>query len=175
MKTTALLVGIYLVAIVAANLFITELGPEASIYTAFALIGLDLAVRDRLHEGWRGRQLALRMGALIVAGSAVSWVVQADAGRIALASAVAFGVSLTADALVFSKLDALERPRWERWNGSNVASAVVDSILFPTLAFGVLLPEIIVGQVGAKIAGGLVWTFVLLGVYARRDDHAARA
>lgn len=46
-------------------------------------------------------------------------------------------------------------------NGSNVAGALVDSAVFPTLAFGEVLPLVILGQFAAKSAGGAVWSLVL--------------
>ena len=48
-----------------------------------------------------------------------------------------------------------------RVNGSNVFSAAVDSAVFPTLAFGVFLPWVILGQFAAKVAGGFVWSMIL--------------
>jgi uncharacterized PurR-regulated membrane protein YhhQ (DUF165 family) len=46
-------------------------------------------------------------------------------------------------------------------NGSNVLSAAVDSVLFPTIAFGALLPVIVLGQFAAKVLGGAVWSWIL--------------
>ena len=48
---------IYLVAIVSANLLIIWFGPAVSILNAFFLIGLDLSLRDRLHDLWKGEGL----------------------------------------------------------------------------------------------------------------------
>jgi hypothetical protein len=33
--------------------------------------------------------------------------------------------------------------------------------LFPTIAFGVLMPEIIALQFAAKVVGGVVWSFII--------------
>jgi hypothetical protein len=65
---TALLVLLWLAAITAANLISAHFGPEASIYNAFALIGLTLVIRDRLHDAWKTYRV-LKMGALILTGS----------------------------------------------------------------------------------------------------------
>jgi hypothetical protein len=149
------LIGLYLAAIVAANLIITRFGPSATIVTAFLFIGLDITVRDRLHESWRGGSLWPRMAALIASGSLLSWLVNRNAGPIALASFVAFAASGIADTLVYH---ALRRRAWiVKVNGSNVVSAAVDSLIFPTLAFGMLLPWVVLGQFIAKVAGGAVW------------------
>jgi hypothetical protein len=37
----------------------------------------------------------------------------------------------------------------------------VDSVLFPTIAFGAFLPAIVLGQFVAKVAGGAVWSWIL--------------
>jgi hypothetical protein len=58
MHSSALpLVGLYIAAITAANLLVAEFGPVISPLNAFFLIGLDLSLRDRLHDLWAGRQL----------------------------------------------------------------------------------------------------------------------
>ena len=158
MNSTALVV-LYLAAIVAANLIIARLGPQATVVTAFLLIGLDITARDRLHEAWQGRRLWPKMAALIAAGSLLSWLLNRNAGPIALASFVAFAASSVADTLTYH---LLRRRAWTvKVNGSNVVSAAVDSLVFPTLAFGMLLPLVVLGQFVAKVAGGALWAMVL--------------
>lgn len=155
-------VGIYLAAIVAANLLAAEYGPAITPYTAFLLIGVDLTLRDYLHDRWPLRYPTgwrWMMAGLIVTGGLLSWLVQPDAGRIALASSVAFMVSALLDTLVYHALGS--RPWMVRANGSNVVGAAADSILFPTLAFGVFLPLIILGQFAAKVGGGLLWSAII--------------
>lgn len=154
-----ILVAVYLAAIVAANLLAAAFGPAITVWNAFLFIGLDLSTRDRLHDRWSGRRLGVRMGGLIVAGGFLSWVVNRDAGPIALASVVAFTLAAATDAGVYH---LLRRRGWlERSNVSNVAGAAVDSLVFPTLAFGGILPWITFGQFLAKVGGGFVWTLVL--------------
>jgi hypothetical protein len=162
--STVALVALYLAAIVAANLLIAAFGPSLTLVTAFFLIGLDITARDRLHESWRGRGLWLKMAALIATGSLVSWLLNRNAGPIALASFVAFAASSTVDALTYH---ALRRREWMvKVNASNIVSAAVDSAVFPTLAFGTLLPWIVLGQFAAKVAGGALWA-ALLGLKRR--------
>src|SRR5688572_27457473 len=91
----------YLVAVVAANLIVTQFGPSASVATALFLIGATLTLRDVLHDRWQGRGLTLRMAGLIGAGAFVSWVLNRNAGPIALASCIAFAASESTDALVY--------------------------------------------------------------------------
>jgi len=37
----------------------------------------------------------------------------------------------------------------------------VDSLIFPTLAFGALMPHIVAMQFVAKVAGGALWSWLL--------------
>jgi uncharacterized PurR-regulated membrane protein YhhQ (DUF165 family) len=141
---TILLVGLYLAAIVIANITVALFGPSVVVLNAFLFIGLDLTTRDRLHEQWQtGR--AWKMGLLIAAGSLISWLLNRAVAPIALASCVAFALSAIADTIVYTWLH--DRPWWVKVNGSNVVSAAVDSLLFPTLAFRCLPAVDCVGAV----------------------------
>lgn len=158
---TYLLLGLYLLAIVAANLSIVYFGPQAAIWNAFLLIGLDLTARDRLHEQWQGPALWPRMLILIATGSLLSWWLNADAARIALASFLAFALAGLSDAIIYQLLG--DKSRILKVNGSNVVSAIVDTIIFVLIAG---LPVwIIPGQIAAKIIGGFLWSFILFGKY----------
>ena len=74
MPDTPRWVALYLAAIVAANLLVAQFGPAVAVLNAFWLIGLDLSLRDILHERWADDQLVLRMGLLIATGGVVSYV-----------------------------------------------------------------------------------------------------
>jgi hypothetical protein len=153
------LVLIYLLAIVAANLLAARFGPAVTVLNAFCFIGLDLSARDELHAHWQGRHLRLRMLVLLSSGGLLAFLL-GGSGHIALASSLAFIAAGGADALVYHALGG--RTRRIRINGSNLAGALVDSVLFPLLAFGVPLSwALILGQFGAKMAGGMLWALVL--------------
>lgn len=154
-----LIVGMYLVAVVAANLTVAWWGPSVSIVNAFLFIGLDLTARDRLHDAWGGNGLLWKMAALIASGGLLSYLLNRDAGQIAIASTVAFATAASVDAGVYHLLR--HRRFLVRANGSNVPGAVVDSLVFPTLAFGGLLPLVTLGQFAAKVLGGFVWSVIL--------------
>jgi len=152
---------LYLTAIITANLLTAHFGPSMSIINAFLFIGLDLTARDHLHETWRRQGLVWKMALLIATGSALSYVLNRNAGPIALASFVAFTGAGLADALTYHALG--DRVRLVKINGSNVVSAAVDSILFPALAFGFpLLWPVMLGQFAAKTLGGAAWSLVLV-------------
>lgn len=144
----------YAVAMVAANLLVATFGPAISPINAFLLIGLDLTLRDWLHV----RLKTWQMGGLILGTGALTYLLNPAAGMIAVASAVSFLVAALVDWAVFVKTTG----SWiKRANVSNTAGAAVDSLLFPTIAFGVLMPEIVALQFVAKVSGGAVWSYFL--------------
>ncbi len=144
----------YAVAMVAANLLVATFGPSISPINAFLLIGLDLTLRDWLHV----RLKTWQMGGLIVGTGALTYLLNPAAGMIAVASAVSFLAAALVDWAVFVKTTG----SWiKRANISNTAGAAVDSLLFPTIAFGVLMPEIVALQFVAKVSGGAVWSYFL--------------
>jgi uncharacterized PurR-regulated membrane protein YhhQ (DUF165 family) len=154
------LVCLYLIAIVLANLSVAKFGPNATILNAFLFIGLDLSSRDKLHEAWKGKGLFWKMVLLIAVGSFLSWLLNKNAGPIAIASLVAFAASASTDTMIYSLLHS--RPHFVKINGSNILSAAVDSVLFPALAFGFpLLFSVMIWQFIAKVLGGFVWSIVL--------------
>lgn len=162
-----LYITLYLSAIILANLSVAHFGPAVSVVNAFLFIGLDLTSRDRLHESWQGNGLLWKMAALIAAGSILSWLLNRNTGPIAVASFVAFAAAASVDALAYHRL--LHLPHWARINGSNIPAALVDSIVFPVLAFGwPPLLWVILGQFLAKVAGGFLWSVLLLP--RRRSD-----
>lgn len=156
---TRIAVAVFVGSIVAANLLVAHFGPWFSPINAFVLIGLDLSLRDWLHDKWRDE--LWRIGALIAAAGVISYFLNPAAGRIAVASTAAFTIAATVDALVYHRLiDA----RWlVRSNGSNIAGAAADSVTFPLIAFGWFpgLPAVIALQFAAKVAGGGVWSAAL--------------
>lgn len=153
---------IYIAALVAANMGVAWFGPAAMPVIAFCLIGLDLTLRDRLHDRWRGRHLWPRMLGLIVTAGLVSYWLNPASGPIALASVAAFGLASLADAGAYHLLAG--RSWGVRANGSNVVGATVDSLVFPVMAFGAALPSIVLAQLVAKVAGGMVWAIIIAWV-----------
>lgn len=149
-----LAVAIYAAAMIGANLSVAAFGPVVTPINAFLLIGLDLALRDWLHVRLR----PIQMGALIASTGMLTYMLNPAAGMIAVASSVAFTAAALVDWTTFAKL----RGSWlYRANGSNVAGAAVDSLLFPTIAFGALMPGIVLAQFVAKVAGGAMWAYLL--------------
>lgn len=147
-------IAVYAAAMTLANLSVAAFGPSISPINAFVLIGLDLALRDWLHV----RLKVWQMGSLIAATGALTYTLNPAAGQIAVASACAFTAAALVDWSAFARL----RGSWMfRANGSNVAGAAVDSLLFPTIAFGALMPHIVAMQFVAKVAGGALWAWLI--------------
>lgn len=145
----------YVAAMVTANLLVWWLGPWFSPINSFFLIGFDLTLRDVMHERYTRWQLA----GVICVGGILTWLLNPSAAQIAIASASAFVTAAIVDSLTY---EWLRRHHWfVRSNGSNVVGAAVDSVLFPTIAFGVFLPHIIALQFLAKVGGGAIWSVIL--------------
>jgi len=164
------MVALYVSAMVAANLLIAWLGPWFSPINAFVLIGLDLSLRDRLHDAWQGKYLGTKLAALVAAAGLISYLLNPASGQIAIASVVAFVAAMTTDSVAYQLLK--NRPWMQRANGSNVAGAAVDSVIFPTLAFGVLMPHIVLLQFMAKVLGGAVWSLIIKKSFKQEEAAA---
>jgi uncharacterized PurR-regulated membrane protein YhhQ (DUF165 family) len=144
----------YAVAMIAANLLVATFGPSVTAINAFLLIGLDLTLRDWLHF----RLKTWQMGGLIIGTGLITYALNPASEMIAVASAVSFLAASIVDWSIFVKTTG----SWiKRANVSNTAGAAVDSLLFPTIAFGALMPEIVALQFVAKVSGGAVWSYVL--------------
>jgi hypothetical protein len=151
------LVAVFLGAIVAANLITTHYGVSAVYYVAFGLIGLDLITRDRLADFW-GTTRWLKMGLLILTGGAISYYLNRNAATIAVASTIAFASSEVSEAVLYHVLR--RRPWAERAPRAAILAAVVDSVVFISIAFGFTF-EVVFLQVCCKIAGATAWTWVV--------------
>lgn len=121
--------------------------------------GLALAFRDLLHEAGGIRWVI----PTIAAGCVVSFVL--GDGRIAVASATAFLVAELVDLAVYAPL------RRRQWHtavfASNAIGAVVDSLLFLTIAGFPLTAELVGGQVLVK-AVWVTGVFLLAAEVIRR-------
>ena len=162
-----LAIAIYAGAMTLANLSVAAFGPAISPLNAFLFIGLDLTLRDWLHV----RLKIWQMGCLILVSGLLTLLLNPATGKIALASAIAFTAAATIDWLVFARL----KGAWQmRVNASNAAGALVDSLLFPTIAFGVLMPHIIAMQFVAKVFGGFLWSIILKANHETRNHSCSR-
>lgn len=141
-------IAAYIGCIVLANWLTTEFGlvpvgfglmVTAGTYAA----GAALLARDVVQDT-SGRWVAL---GCVAAGAALSFVL-ADP-FIALASAVAFLVAETADLLIYTPL---RRKGWARAVlASNTAGALLDTLLFLSIAGFPITAELVAGQMVGKV------------------------
>ena len=145
---------IYASAIILANLLVATFGPTVTPINAFFLIGLDLALRNWLSL----RMTKTSMAAMILGTGVISYLINPASGMIAVASGVAFTLAALADWATFNTVAG----HWMKRNlAGNSVGALVDSIVFPTLAFGSLMPLIVLAQFVAKVAGGSMWGYLI--------------
>ena len=161
LSRSAPLVAAFLAAIVLANLAVAAFGQVALVFTAWVLIPFDMLTRDVLHERWRGSNLIARMAGLILLGGAITLLANVGAWRVALASFAAFACAMVVNGLVFDAMFE-KHSRFVRMNTSNLAAAVLDSIVFPLVAFGALDTALSIAQAGSKFLGGVVWSGALI-------------
>lgn len=148
---------LFVIALVTANISIAIFGPWVSPINAFLLIGLDLSIRDKLHDQWNGNPY--KIGLLILIAGLVSYLLNSSTGIIAIASVIAFCMSMIVDSLVYQ---SMKNKKWlVRSNSSNIAGAATDSLIFPTIAFGGLMWEIVLLQFVSKVAGGFIWCHLI--------------
>lgn len=145
---------LYAIAIIIANSLAAKFGPSITPYTAFAFIGLDLTIKDYLQV----RLTKWQMASVIVGAGILAFAIDSSARFIAVASLIAFVVSSFADYITFR----LTSGKWlKRSMYSNAVGAAVDSIVFPTVAFGGLMPMIVAGQFVAKVAGASLFAVLV--------------
>lgn len=160
MKYTTLVIStIYIAAIVAANLLVAFFGPWFSPINSLLLIGMDLSLRDKLHDAWSCENVVLKMGSLILIAGVVSYLLNPATGMIAIASVAAFSCAMIVDSVIYQAL--IKKSKMLKMNVSNIGGAATDSIMFPTIAFGSFLPGVVALQFFAKVFGGLVWSYVI--------------
>jgi uncharacterized PurR-regulated membrane protein YhhQ (DUF165 family) len=153
--TLIIAILIYAVSMTLANLTVAAFGPVVTPVNGFVMIGLDLTLRDWLHVRLRPWQL----GILIVVAGILTYALDHSTRNIAMANTTAFTLAALVDWAVFS---SIRSDSWRfRANTSNVAGSAVDSLVFPTLAFGAFLPQVVLLQFLAKTGGGAFWTWLL--------------
>lgn len=157
----SLIVIVYLLCAIAANNIVAIFGQQALVYTAAILIPFDLTARDYLHTKWQndGLMLKVKMTALIIGGSLLSYVTNPDIKLVAIASATSFLLAGAIDYLVYQIL--IKKPLYVKMNMSNIASSIVDSLIFPFIAFGAIVWSLSIAQAAIKILGGFVWAALL--------------
>lgn len=154
----SVLIFLYITSIICGNNLIHYFGPIALPITSFFVIPLDLIIRDILQYKW-GKSYKLKIAALIMSGSLVTFLLNIEAYNVALASFCAFSCAGLLDTLIFTRLKNSSFQK--RIIVSNLFSTVLDSIVFQTVAFNNVRLDIVSLHCGLKIAGSFFWVFCL--------------
>ncbi|WP_280502035.1 VUT family protein [Nocardia farcinica] len=167
-----------LASVIAANYVTTRygfvpvgFGLQATAGTIFA--GVALALRDAIQD-LAGKWAVV---VVIVAAAVVSYFIASPA--IAVASAVAFAVAELLDFAVYTPLRARSQFGDRRWSAavlaSGVVGAVVDTVVFIGLAFGVTaISGVLVGQLVGKMWANLAYLIIGWGVGSRVERAFVR-
>jgi len=152
---TIMKIAIYLLAFIFANLIVLRYGKTGLIFTALFLIPFDFVMRCMFHEQWKGKELILKLGGLIITASLLTYFINSGSKNIAIASAVGF-ISAQIVAGVFYQL-TIKKSYFIKVNGSDFFGIIFDSIIFQMIAFSAIDTSITISQTILKIVGGLFW------------------
>jgi len=156
---TRLLILLYVLVIIIANLIAYYVGQKGLVITAFILIPFDLVLRAVFHEKWKGVRLWRNLILLIGIGSLICLVLNYDMILIAVGSFLAFLLAgLTAS--VFYQINIKKRYIY-KVNGSDLVAIVVDSFVFQYIAFSDISFLVMSGQILIKFTGGLFWYWII--------------
>lgn len=149
-----LIICVYIMSVVLANLSASYFGIWVTPLNAFLLIGLEITVRDLLHEKVSHSQLIF----IVLVAGVFSYLINMGSQNIAIASFIAVTVSCLVDYFVFSKV----KGSWlKKSNYSNVVSSATDSMIFPTVAFGSFNIAVVSAQFVLKLFGGFLWSLLI--------------
>lgn len=152
-------ISIYLVAFILANFIVLWFGRTGLIFTALFLIPFDFVMRCIFHETWKGKELILKLGALVLASSIATYLINSDTKTIAIGSALGF-ISAQIFAGIFYQL-FIKKAYWIKVNGSDAVGILIDSIVFQLIAFGSINLFITLSQFSMKLLGGVFWYWLL--------------
>ena len=152
-------ISLYLLAFVFANFIVLWFGSKGLIFTALFLVPFDFVIRCLFHETWKGMELFLKLGALVLIASALTYVINRDSLNIALGSACGF-IAAQIAAGIFYQL-TIKRNFFIKVNGSDAVGILIDSIIFQIVAFEIIIPSITLSQFLLKIVGGFFWYWII--------------
>jgi hypothetical protein len=152
-------ISIYLAAFILSNYIVLWFGSVGLIFTALFLIPFDFVMRCIFHETWKGFELIAKMLLLVICASIITYLINQDTGKIAVASIIGFsGAQLIAG--LFYQL-TIKQKYFIKVNGSDALGIIFDSIAFQLFAFGLIDWKIFLSQFFLKVAGGLFWYWAI--------------
>lgn len=154
-------VVIYLLSFVCANLVVKHFGAYGLIFSSFFLIPFDFVSRCLLQEKWKGLKLIINLACLTIAAGLITYLINSKTKNIAIASVVGFAVAQTLSSIWYQYYKNKASSWFFKVNGSDLIAIVADSIIFQSIAFHTLIPQVTIGQVVIKFLGGLLWYLIL--------------
>jgi uncharacterized PurR-regulated membrane protein YhhQ (DUF165 family) len=111
------------------------------------------------HEQWKGKELILKLGTLVIVASFITYLINKQSINIALGSAFGF-ISAQIVAGIFYQT-FIKSNYFIKVNGSDLIGIISDSIVFQLIAFSFVDIKISIGQILLKMLGGLFWYWVI--------------
>lgn len=152
-------ISIYLVAFILSNFIVLHFGSRGLIFTALFLIPFDFVMRCIFHETWKGKELIIKLGSLVLLASLITFLINQNSLNIAMASSFGF-IAAQIFAGLFYQI-TINKSFLIKVNGSDAIGILIDSIVFQLIAFGIINWEIFMSQFILKICGGLFWYWVI--------------
>ena len=125
---------IYIAMFVIANFLVLNFGKMGILIASSIFIPFDFVMRCYFQETWKGKDLVLRMGGLILIASVISYFMNYEVKDIAIASFFSFFSSQITAAIIYQLLK--KRDYLIKVNGSDLFAIIVDSVIFQSIAFG---------------------------------------
>ena len=148
------LISLYASLFILANIMVATFGPVITPINALVLISADIVIRDKLQYKYGFLTSIL---ACFIAG-AMTVVIQSGAGMIAVASMLSVVLSGVASAVSFKLKSG---SFFQKAIPASVVAALVDSIAFPLIAFGSIMPWVTIGQFAAKTIGAMTILYIM--------------
>lgn len=149
-----LMISIYVLIFIIANLMVSLFGPWITPLNALFLISADMVIRDRIQ--FKGG-FVWSIVACVIAGISTVLINQ-SAGMIAIASMLSVIIAGIGSAIVFEFKSGCF---YSKSFPANVVAAAIDSVAFPIIAFGHLMIEVTVAQFIAKTIGATIILIVM--------------
>lgn len=152
-------ISLYLIAFILSNFIIVWFGAQGLIFTSLFLIPFDFVLRCMFHEQWKGKELIVKLGSLVIGASLITYFINRDSLNIALASSLGF-ISAQIFAGIFYQA-FIKKSYFIKVNGSDFVGIIVDSIIFQIVAFNFIDIKVSAGQIILKVLGGLFWYWII--------------
>lgn len=155
----AIKISLYLLAFVFANFVVLWFGQYGLIFTALFLIPFDFIMRCLFHETWKGKELIVKLGSLVLVSSLLTYIINSQSINIALGSSFGF-ISAQIIAGIFYQVN-INKSIFFKVNGSDAIGILIDSIVFQLVAFSSIDLYVTISQFVLKLIGGLFWYWLL--------------